>query len=141
MEPMHQIRIATACFVNDHNELLVVRKRNTTRWMLPGGKLDGDESAVEAVRRELKEELQLDVPAAALTPLGRFEEMAANEPDTRVRAEVFVAQVPEGQVPRPAAEIAEMQWLPMQPPAPPGVAPLLAGHILPALRRRRGEAG
>ncbi|HBT32689.1 MAG TPA: hypothetical protein DEB15_07565 [Pusillimonas sp.] len=41
---MKTLNIATACFVNENRELLVVRKQGTVTWILPGGKLDGQET-------------------------------------------------------------------------------------------------
>ncbi|WP_143516251.1 NUDIX domain-containing protein, partial [Pusillimonas sp. T2] len=130
---MRTLKIATACFLNDKHELLVVRKQNTSAWMLPGGKLDGNETACEALVRELQEELQIEVDASALRSFGAFEAAAANETNTIVKAQVFLARVPEGQTPVHAAEIAEMKWLPLSQPFPKGTAPLLKNSIIPAL--------
>lgn len=131
---MKTLRIATACFLNDTRALLVVRKRGTQAWMLPGGKLDGDETPQQALVRELHEELALAVRADALQPLGQFAAPAANEADTQVSAQVFCATLPAQQVPTIGAEIAAMQWLPLDAPLPDHVAPLLRHHIIPALR-------
>ena len=131
---MQILKIATACFVNEAQELLVVRKQNTSKWMLPGGKLDGDETPQEALVRELKEELQLDIAVASLRLLGAFSEAAANEADTTVHAQVFLAPLPSEQSPRISAEIAELRWLPLHQPLPENLAPLLRKHIVPALR-------
>lgn len=131
---MPTLNIATACFINHQQQLLVVRKHNTTAWMLPGGKLDADETPAQALLRELYEELCLQLPATALRWIGTFEAVAANEADTRVHAHAFFAQLPQGQAPIHAAEIAQMQWLPLTEPIPADVAPLLREHIIPAVQ-------
>lgn len=133
---MRTLRIATACFLNDEQELLVVRKQNTTAWMLPGGKLDAHESSSEALVREVREELQLDVAASELHFIGSFDAVAANEADTAVNAQAFLVRWAGPQVPRIAAEIAEMKWLPLNQSLPEDVAPLLRDCIIPSLVHR-----
>lgn len=52
-----------ACIVlkNGDKILGVTRKHDHTLWGLPGGKLDPDETAFEAITRETKEETGLDI--------------------------------------------------------------------------------
>tara|TARA_A100000171_G_scaffold39006_1_gene38497 strand:+ start:202 stop:603 length:402 start_codon:yes stop_codon:yes gene_type:complete len=130
---MKTLNIATACFVNENRELLVVRKQDTTTWMLPGGKLDDQETPAEALVREVWEELQIKLAANDLTPLGTFVAAAANEANTCVHAHAFIAQMPGNQQPVISAEIAQMQWLPLHEPLPETAASLLRHHIIPAL--------
>lgn len=136
--PNKTLYIATACFFNAERALLVVRKRGTQAWMLPGGKLDPGESAEQALLRELHEELQLQLAPEALLPLGRFQAVAANEADTQVVAEVFQAAWPQGQLVRLEAEIEAMQWLALDAPLPPTLAPLLREQLVPQLRQMAG---
>jgi len=133
---MHTLHVATACFVRDHNALLVVRKKGTQAWMLPGGKLDPGETAQAALIRELNEELQISVAADQLSALGQFEAAAANEAETRVHACVFTIDVRHAQNLQMAAEIEAVQWLRIDGCIPPDVAPLLRAHIIPALLAR-----
>lgn len=123
--------IAAACLIDADNRLLLVRKRNTRAFMLPGGKREPGESAHEALRRELQEELELSLPAEALSPLGSFRAAAANEPDTWVEAQVFVARLEQPVA--PAAELEELAWLAPGQPLPDTLAPLLREQVLPAL--------
>ncbi|WP_165674372.1 NUDIX hydrolase [Metapseudomonas otitidis] len=128
---MTTLDIAAACLIDADNRLLLVRKRNTRAFMLPGGKREPGESAHEALRRELQEELELNLPADALSPLGSFRAVAANEPDTWVEAQVFVARLEQPVA--PAAELEELAWLAPGQPLPDTLAPLLREQVLPAL--------
>ena len=137
---MHHLHIATACLFNPQGQLLIVRKRGTQAWMLPGGKRDGDETPLQALLRELNEELQLTMRAADFTPLGQFSAVAANEAATQVHAHVFVAHTPLQQAVQQAAEIAELQWLSLDQPLPANLAPLLHKQVIPALLIRTQAA-
>lgn len=134
MRFMKTLNIATACFINENRELLVVRKQKTIAWMLPGGKLDNQETPSEALVREVWEELQITLIAEKLTHLGSFVAVAANEANTSVHAHAFIAKLPGNQKPIVSAEIAEMRWLPLHGPYPEMIAPLLRNHIIPALQ-------
>jgi precorrin-6Y C5,15-methyltransferase (decarboxylating) len=123
--------VAAVCFHDGAGRVLTVRKTGTDRFMLPGGKLEAGESAELAAVREVREELGVDAGAVRL--LGSFTAAAANEPGAVVESTVFTGTLTE--VPRAAAEIAELRWVD---PADPEVelAPLLRDHVLPALSVR-----
>lgn len=126
------IRISAAVIVDAEGRILVVRKRGTTAFMQPGGKIDPGETALAAVRRELVEEIGVTVAAEDILPLGRFVAPAANEPDHLVDAELFMVDLREE--PRALAEIDEIAWVD---PAAPGdieLAPLTRQAVLGLLR-------
>lgn len=75
--------------------------------MQPGGKIERNETAADAVHREVREELGVNLTHAR--QIGVFSAAAANEPDHVVTATVFVARIEAG--PSPSSEIAEMMWL------------------------------
>ena len=129
---MTTLNIAAACLLDPHDRLLLVRKRGTQALMLPGGKREAGESAVQALLRELWEELQLRLDATALQPLGQFHAPAANELDTWVAADIFVARLPHPV--EAAAELEELAWLAPDQPHPSNLAPLLRDHVLDALK-------
>lgn len=137
---MHHLHIAAACLFNTQGHLLTVRKRDTQAWMLPGGKRDGDETPLQALVRELQEELQITMAAADFAPLGQFSAIAANEAATQVHAHVLVAHAPLQQTVQAAAEIAGVQWLALDQPLPDTLAPLLRSQVIPALRARNATA-
>ena len=59
-----RISVRGVCFRD--NKLLVVHQRGTDIWALPGGGLDEDESLEAGVRRELREELGIEVKVGRL---------------------------------------------------------------------------
>ncbi|WXL24708.1 NUDIX domain-containing protein [Ectopseudomonas mendocina] len=125
------LTISAACLFDDNGRLLLVRKRNTRAFMLPGGKAEPDEDAVTALQRELEEELNLRLPAEALSHLGRFQAPAANEADTWIDACIYKAHLPHPV--SPAAELEELRWLAADEPRPDTLAPLLREHVLPLI--------
>jgi len=127
------LHIAAACLFDEQGRLLLVRKRNTRFFMLPGGKREPGEDALAALERELLEELELQLGADALQPLGRFQAPAANEADTWVQADIFRAALLHAV--QPAAELEELRWLDTSLPLPDDLAPLLHEQVLPALLR------
>ena len=105
-----RIHVSAAVITDAEGRVLVVRKHGTSVFMQPGGKPEPGESAAEALSRELKEEIGLDVDPGALEPLGSFESDAANEPGHRVVAETFRVSADPSTV-SAQAEIAELRWI------------------------------
>ena len=132
------IRIAAALLCGADGRTLLVRKRRTDFFMQPGGKIEPHETPLEALARELSEELGLTIDPASALHLGRFEAPAANEPGRLVDAELFRVDV-AGEV-APAAEIEEVVWV--EPGAPDGIvlAPLTALHVLPLCKTQLSAA-
>jgi 8-oxo-dGTP diphosphatase len=124
------IRVAAAVIVDDRGHMLVVRKRQTSAFMQPGGKIMQGESPAEAVRREVVEEL--GVEATSIRPLGRHVADAANEPGHTVDAELFLVSLAGD--PRAAAEIDEIAWLDPAAPGDIALAPLTE-YAVSLLRR------
>lgn len=104
-----RIHVAAAIVTDSAGRAIVVRKRGTTGFMQPGGKIERGESALATLIRELREELGLDVDVDATEFLGSYEADALNEPGQTVRAEVFALTT--DQELHPATEIEEIHWL------------------------------
>ena len=124
------ITIAAAAIINCDNQMLLVRKRGTKAFMQPGGKIDTGETAVEALVRELKEELGFQVDGSQLNFVGKFQEVAANEPNSVVIADVFKIQ--HDGIFEPQAEIEEICWYPSDLSDAAILAPLTKNKIIPA---------
>jgi 8-oxo-dGTP pyrophosphatase MutT (NUDIX family) len=131
-----RIHVAAAIVTDTAGRAVVVRKRGTTGFMQPGGKIERGESALAALIRELREELGLDVDVDATEFLGSYEAPALNEPGRTVRAEVF-ALVTDAEL-HPAAEIDAIHWL-ESPSDTESVelAPLTLDVLLPLWAQRR----
>ncbi|MCW1840208.1 NUDIX hydrolase [Prosthecomicrobium hirschii] len=131
------IRIAAAVIADPDGRVLLVRKRGSRIFMQAGGKIEPGESPAEALRRELREELLLDLGAGVAEPLGRFAARAAHEAGHRVEAEVFALRIDRPV--RPAAEIEEIVWVDPFDLPPIEIAELSRDHIMPALRAGWGR--
>jgi 8-oxo-dGTP diphosphatase len=129
VEPV--IEVVSIAFVRD-GSVLTVRKRGTSRYMLVGGKPEPGETAEQAARREVREEVGLEV--GELTPIGEYVGAAANEPGHQIRSTTFRADVPPGIEPEAQAEIEELRWHRLSEPATDDLAPVLTEFVLPLLR-------
>ena len=126
------IRIAAALLLGPNGHILLVRKRGTQAFMQPGGKIDPGEQPLQALARELLEELGLRIDPAQARYLGVFSAPAANEPGFEVQAELFQLHI-DAPV-QPAAEIEEVQWIDPLTEGNLTLAPLTRDLILPFYR-------
>lgn len=124
------ILIAAALIEDGAGRLFLVRKRGTRAFMQAGGKIDPGETPLQALGRELGEELGIAPAPAALRPLGILRAEAAHEPDRRVEAHLFHL-VADGEAFRIGAELEEGIWVTADQAKALPLAPLTRDHVLP----------
>lgn len=121
-------------FIRD-NKLLVCKPYAFDDYILPGGIREGDETFLEGLEREIKEELGSDakLDRSSLEHLGSFEDLAAGRKDVLVKIDLYLGQV-HGEL-RASSEIKELVWF-----SPLDDRKLLSAiirnQILPALELR-----
>ncbi|MGW3111622.1 NUDIX hydrolase [Streptomyces sp. SID4982] len=120
--------VAAAVIVREGRLLVVSKQAAPDVFYLPGGKPDAGEEPLEALVRELDEELGV-VP---LEPrlLAEVEAVAALE-GVPMAMTVFTARI--DQDPCPAAELADMRWTTGREDGL-RLAPAVRDHVLPLLR-------
>lgn len=127
------IHVAAVVLRNADGHVLTVRKRGTSRFMLPGGKPEAGEDIRDTAIRETAEELGLRLDPLHLHYLGTWSAAAANESGRTVHGTVFTH--PAAVVGEARAEIEATRWMhPTE--AFEDLAPLLRDHVLPALANR-----
>ncbi len=100
-----------AAIIYDNEQLLIARrppgKHKSGYWEFPGGKIEPDETAEQALIRELAEELSIQ--ANNLTP---FQQVEYDYPEKRVKIQFFVVTqfsgTPQGM------EGQAIQWVPLK---------------------------
>ncbi len=93
---------------NQH--ILTTRSTGKDKYYIPGGKREVGETDVQALTREIQEELSVTLTPETINFLGVFEAQAHGHPEgTTVRMTCYTADY-TGTL-APAAEIEEMRWL------------------------------
>lgn len=91
-------------------KILSTRSKGKDAWYIPGGKRKGNESDHEALIREVKEELTVDIIPETIKHLGNFQAQAHGKPEgVLVHMTCYTAEY-KGDL-TPSAEIEEMAWL------------------------------
>ena len=117
--------------VEREGRLLVARKRGLDAYILPGGKPEGNETDIQTLSREIREELGCEVEGAVLR--GVFKDVAAGAAEAVVVVRLYSANL-VGE-PSPCSEIEELAWVDVRHPDLK-LAPSIENFILPFLRRR-----
>lgn len=94
----------------ENRKVLCVRSIGKSTFYIPGGKRDLGESDEEALLREIKEELTVDLDTTTLSFFGTLEAQADGKPEgTIVKISCYQAQY-TGTL-APDSEIEELAWL------------------------------
>lgn len=91
-------------------KILCTRSKGKDAWYIPGGKREKGESDSDALFREVKEELDVELIPYTLTYIGTFKAQAHGKPEgVIVQMTCFTAKY-KG-ILKPCSEIEEMTWL------------------------------
>ena len=129
------IRIVAAVVLDARGRILLVRKRGAESFMQPGGKLEPHGTPIEALQRELVEELGARFDPGSAVFLGGFRAPAANEPGHCVDALLYEVAL-DGPI-AAAAEIEEFAWVDLRETIGVKLAPLTRDAIFPLMASRR----
>lgn len=90
-------------------KLLVTLSKGKDTWYVPGGKREAGESDEDALIREVKEELAVDLKSETITKYGVFEAPAHGKPEgTFVQMTCYMAEY-EGSI-SPSSEIEKVDY-------------------------------
>ncbi|MGG1945539.1 NUDIX domain-containing protein [Trinickia sp. NRRL B-1857] len=95
-----------AGIILSERRLLVVRKRGASIFISPGGKISAGEAPIACLRRELREELRVELVDAE--PFGTYERPAADEA-SMIRIYTWIVAVSGACA--PSSEIEELKWI------------------------------
>jgi 8-oxo-dGTP diphosphatase len=104
---MQNLRVVAAIFMSDDKVLAMKRASHKPlpgKWEFPGGKIENNESAEEALIREIKEELNIEINSLEL-----FDHSITHLPDWEVDLSCFLVQ-PES-LPTESTDHDEMRWV------------------------------
>jgi len=120
------VRVIGAAVVGPRGLLLVAKRAAPDIYYLPGGKPEADEAPLDCLRREVLEELGVEIDAAE--PFTEVHAPAALE-GVEMWMSVFLTRL--GGDPVPAAEITAVRWWPE---TSVRLAPAVRDHVIPRLR-------
>jgi 8-oxo-dGTP diphosphatase len=117
--------------VTDADRLLVVQKKGGSLYILPGGKPEPGENDLEALAREIDEELGCRVDGGTIQFLGSFSDTAADLDNTTVTVRLYAARL-LGE-PMASSEIVKLKWFSAATDNIDSLAPSLQNKIVPFL--------
>ena len=134
MDRKIDIHKAAGVLIKD-KKLLITRTRGKDFFIAPGGKLEPGETVKESLKRELQEELTIDVDTSTLEDLGTFYALAAGHDDKYLQMDVFIVTHWEGEI-VPAAEVEEVLWINSTVPDTIKLGSIFHHDVLPMLKEK-----
>lgn len=118
-----------------NRKLLFTRAKDMQVFIDPGGQIEPGETPQQALVRELKEEISIDVNEADLELFGEYTAEAANHKGHTVHMQAFVVKKWQGDI-IASAEVEELRWLTSKLPSDIKVGSIFGGQILPKLHEQ-----
>ena len=119
-------------------QVLLARSRGDKHFQIPGGKIEPGENDIDALTREVEEELAVALVPDSPVHLATFEAQAASQRDVLVEIRLYNGAIDS--IPKASSEIAELVWqFPAEPTVP--CSDVVRLHIMPFLARRLSEQG
>jgi 8-oxo-dGTP pyrophosphatase MutT (NUDIX family) len=109
MKNIKTIYKAGGVIVRDR-KFLATRSFGKNFFIAPGGKLEQEETPIQALARELAEEVQIEIDIDSLEHLGTFEAEAIGQEDVRLVMDVYMIN-DFNDDPIPSSEIEEIRWI------------------------------
>ena len=116
-----------------NGKVLVVKESDWKKYGIPGGTLKKDETYIDCLRREMKEELKSDIKLSSLEFLGNYEDKAMNEHDKIIEIKLYKVEL-EGN-PEKTSEIEDMFWFGISDDLNK-LGPIDKNHLIPTLVER-----
>jgi 8-oxo-dGTP diphosphatase len=128
------IHKAGAVLLNGKGQFLVTRAVGKEIFVAPGGKLEPGESVLQALAREMMEEVQVEVDPKTAEHLGTFRALAAGNESKIVEMDVYLVNHSSGE-PTASSEIVEIMWVDSQTQGVP-IGSIFKHDVMPLLKER-----
>lgn len=97
--------------LNPGGDLLMVRKKGSKYFQLPGGKISDGELYTDTLIREIQEELGFDIRGQSIQFLGNHVTRAINEDKTLVEGHIYAIELDVPYMFSAHAELEEVVWI------------------------------
>ena len=91
-------------------KILTTRSKGKNAWYFPGGKREGEETDLQTLTREIREELSVDILPETAEYAGTFSAQAHGKAEG-VTVQMTCYHAAFTGTPRPSSEIEELRWI------------------------------
>ena len=129
--------VKIALLVIEQNKILLCKKRGLSKLILPGGRIEAEESALECLQREITEELGTGAVLGSVDLVGVYEDIAAvdgDEPAKTLQITLYAGKLTGELI--ASMEIEELIWFGMGDDVSV-LSAILINKIFPGIKTRR----
>lgn len=118
-----------------NRKFLVVKPNWGEHFISPGGKIDEGETVKGALKRELKEELDIETKEEDFDFFSTYYAEAAGGSEKKLRMDAFIVKAWQGEI-RPSSEIVELYWIDTDIPKGMKIGSIFENQVLGELKEK-----